>query len=60
MAFLPFEKKKKKKKKISMAVGVVKHAHEYAYENTYCTNDRPGMAWQLAIVHERSSAFAGS
>ena len=31
---------------ISMVVGVVKHAHEHAYENTYCTNvnDRPGMA----------------
>ena len=28
----------------NMVVGVVKHAHEHAYENTYCTNDRPGMA----------------
>ena len=26
-----------------MVVGVVKHAHEHAYENMFCTNDRPGM-----------------
>ena len=30
---------------ISIVVGVIKHAHEHAYENTYnCMNDRLGMA----------------
>ena len=39
-----------------VGVGVVKHGHEHAYENTFCTNDRPGMT----AGDQRSSAFAGS
>ena len=39
---------------IAMVVGVVKHVHEHAYENTFCTNNRPGMtAGDHALALER-------
>ena len=45
---------------ISMVVGVVKHAHEHAYEASKRVWLRETRQRVRVIVHERSSAFAGS